>query len=72
MHVLLIYVHVLLYICACTSLYMCMYSLVYVHVAFDVSMQAFGLVCNACFVPAHLFLSVGVCLLGLGRMFFVV
>ena len=57
---------------ACTSLYKCMYPFVYVHVAFDVSMQAFGLVCNACVVPAHLFLSVGVCLLGLGRMFFVV
>lgn len=51
---------------------MFMYFFVYVHVAFDVSMQAFGLVCNACVVPAHLFLSVGVCLLGLGRMFFVV
>ena len=51
---------------------MCMYFFVYVHVAFDVSMQAFGLVCNACVVPAHLFLGVGVCLLGLGRMFFVV
>lgn len=51
---------------------MFMYFFVYVHVAFDVSMQAFGLVCNACVVPAHLFLSVGVCLLDLGRMFFVV
>lgn len=51
---------------------MCMYSLVYVHVAFDVSMQSFGFVCIACVVPAHLFLSVGVCLLGLGRMSFVV
>lgn len=48
------------------------YSLVYVHVAFDVSMQTFGLVCNACVVPAHLFLSVGVCLLGFERMFFMV
>ena len=51
---------------------MCMYSLVYVHVAFDVSMQSFGFVCIASVVPAHLFLGVGVCLWGLGRMFFVV
>ena len=67
-----IYVHVLLCVCACTPLCMYKYSLVYVHVAFDVSMQSFGLVCNACVVPAHLFLSIGVCLLGLGCMFFVV
>ena len=60
------------YICACTSLYMFMYFFVYMHVAFDVSMQSFGVVSIACVVPAHLFLSVGVCLLGLGRMFFVV
>lgn len=64
--------YVLLCICSCISLCMCMYSLVYVHVAFDVSMQAFGLVCNACVVPAHLFLGVDVCLLGFERMFFVV
>ena len=51
---------------------MYMYSLVYVHVTFDVSMQTFGFVCNAYVVPGHLFLGVGVCLLGLGRMFFVV
>ena len=51
---------------------MFMYFFVYVHVAFDVSMQTFEFVCNACVVPGHLFLGVGVCLLGLGRMFFVV
>lgn len=67
-----IYVHVLLCICSYISLCMYKYSLVYVHVAFDVSMQTFGLVCNACVVPAHLFLSVGVCLLGFERMFFMV
>ena len=49
-----------------------MYFFVYVHVAFDVSMQAFGIVSIACVVPAHLFLSVGVCLLGFERMSFVV
>lgn len=67
-----IYVHVLLYISTCAPWLMYVYPLVYVDVAFDVSMQTFGLVCNACVVPAHLFLSVGVCLLDLGRMFFVV
>lgn len=71
--------YVLLYICACTSLYVFMYFFVYVHVlpvyvpvTFDVSMQTFGFVSIACVVPAHLFLGVGVCLLGLGRMSFVV
>ena len=49
------------YICACTSLYMFMYFFVYVHVAFDVSMQTFGVVSIASVVPAHLFLGVGVC-----------
>ncbi|MFC2491023.1 MAG: hypothetical protein ACFNVK_13300, partial [Prevotella sp.] len=42
------------------------------YVAFDVSMQTFGVVSIASVVPAHLFLGVGVCLLGLGRMSFVV
>ena len=37
-------VRVFLGVSACTSLYMCMYFFVYVHVTFDVSMQAFGLV----------------------------
>ena len=48
-----------------------MYFFVYVHVAFDVSMQTSLFVCIACVVPVHLFLSVGVCLLGFEHMSFV-